>query len=78
MLAGRRHAVMARAAGAQYLRVVDSKYRRPHIARVAVLTDVAGLNVCGALARGFSTVVAAEAIAGDVDVIEIRRQPGDG
>ena len=36
---------MTRAAGADDLRVIDRKYWRKHIGRVAVLTDIAGLNV---------------------------------
>lgn len=78
ILAGRGDAVMARAAGTDYLSMVNGKCRRPYIRVVAVFADIACLNVRRSLARGFRTVVAAEAIACDVHVIEIRGQPGDG
>lgn len=42
---------------------------------MAVLADVAGLYVCRGLARGLGSVVAAEAIARDIDVIEVRGHP---
>ena len=77
IFAGRRHAVVARAAGTQYLGVVNCICGRPHIRVVAIFADVACLNVRRAFARGFSTVVAAEAIPCDVDVIEVSRQPAD-
>lgn len=44
---------------------------------MAVLTHVTRLHVGRVLACSVGTVMAAEAIARDVDVIEIRRQPGD-
>ena len=73
ILAGRGHAVMARAAGTHYLGVVNGKGRRPYIRVVAVFADIARLNVRGALARGFRAVVATEAVASDIHVIEICR-----
>lgn len=71
------HAVMARAAGAQDLRVVNGKYGGKHIGRMAVFTNVARLNVRRSLARRVSTVVAAEAVARDVDMVEVRGQPAN-
>ncbi len=44
---------------------------------MAVFTDVRCLHVREILAGRFDTVVATHAIAGDVDVIEIGRQPGN-
>ena len=76
VFADRRDAVMARAAGAQYLRVIDSKCGRPHIARVAIFADIRRLDVCGGLTRGFRAVVAVDAVTDDVQVVEVRRQPG--
>ena len=73
VLAACNDAVMTGAAGAQYLGVVDRENRRPHIAAVTVFANIARLYVRGALARGFGAVVAAEAVARDVDMIEIRR-----
>jgi len=78
VLAACDNAVMTGTAGAQTLRVVDSKYRRPDIARVTVFANVARLHMRGILAGGFGTVVAAEAVARNVHVVEIRRQPANG
>jgi len=58
--------------------VVDREHRRPDIAGVTVFANIARLHVRGALARGFGAVVAAEAVACNIDVIEIGRQPRDG
>lgn len=69
------HTVMTRAAGPNNLSVVDSKSRNPGIRRMAIFADNAGKNMVGILARCVSTVMAACTIAGDVDVVEIRRQP---
>lgn len=74
-LAGRDDAVVAGSAGSKDLRVVDGIDRYPDIRCVAVFADVAGLYMGLRLARRVGTVVAAEAISRDVDVIEIRRQP---
>ena len=77
MFADRSDTVMARAAGPQYLCVVDSKGRRPHIRIVAILTDIGCQNMCCALTRCFDTVVTTYAVTRDIKVIEIRGQPGD-
>ncbi len=58
--------------------MIDREYRREHVRRVAVFTNVRSLNVRRVLAGGVSSVMAAHAVAGYVDVIEIRRQPGNG
>ena len=42
---------------------------------MAVFADVGGLYMRRDLARGIRAVMAAGTIAGDVNVIEIRRQP---
>ena len=72
---GRGDAIMAGAAGAQYLGVIDGKGRYEHIGAVAILADIGGLYVCRGLAGGVGAVVAAHAIASDVDVVEVGRQP---
>ena len=77
VLAGGDRAVMAGAAGAEYLCVVDGVGRRPDDVVVAVRADVGGVDVRRVLARGLGAVVAADAIRGNVGVIEIRRYPGD-
>ena len=65
-------AIMARATCAYNLRVIHGIGWHPGIRVVAVLANVACLNMRRILARCVSTVVAARAIAGDVDVIEVR------
>lgn len=74
---GRRDAVMAGTACAYDLGVVDRDRRRPHIGRVAVCADIGRLYVCQVLAGGIYTVMATDAIARDVQVIEVCRSPGD-
>ena len=70
-------AVMTGTAGPGYLCMVDRIGRRPHIAVVAVLADIRGLYVCQILASGFDAVMAAEAVARDIHVIECRGSPGN-
>ena len=72
---GRRDAIMAGATGAQYLGVIDGKRRYKHIGAVAILADIGRLYVCRGLAGGVGAVVAVDAVARDVDVIEVGRQP---
>ena len=76
VFAGCRAAIVTGAASTDNLRMVDGVSRHPHIRRMAVFADVARLHMCcRILARGVGTVVAAEAVARDVDVIEVRGQP---
>lgn len=49
--------------------------RLPGTARMAVFTDVSHLDMCRALAGGVDAIVAAGAIAGDIDVIEVCGRP---
>ena len=77
VLACSRRAVVTRGTGSQYLRVIDRQYWRPYRWAVAVRADVRCLWVLCALAGCISTVMAAHAVAGDVRMVEIRRQPGD-
>ncbi len=53
--------------------MVDPVDRREKHFIVAVLADVGRLDMRRVLADGLGAVVATEAIAGDIDVIEIRR-----
>jgi len=78
MFTGRRDAIMAGAASAQYLGVIDGKGGRPDIRRVAVLANIGCLYMCRRLAGGLRAIVAAHAIASDIDVVEVGRQPGNG
>ena len=65
--------VMAGDTGSNYLRVIDGQRRCKHIGRVAVLADIRCLNVCRIFAGCVRTVMTADAVTGDVDVIEICR-----
>ena len=73
MLSNRYHTIVTRTAGAKNLSVIDRKHGREHIGGMAVLANVGCLNVCEILAHGIGTVVAVDAIASDIHVIEIRR-----
>ena len=67
------HTVMTRAAGPNYLGVVDCKGRNPGVWCMAIFADDTGKNMVGILARCVSAVVAARAIACDVDVVKVCR-----
>ena len=75
VFAGRRDAVMTGAAGTQHLRVINGEHRREHVGSVAILAHVGRLYMRRAFANGFGAVVAVDAIAGDVHMIEIGWQP---
>lgn len=53
--------------------VIDCVDRSPDITRVAVFANVTGLNMRQRLSCGLSTVMAAEAVTGNIDMIEVRR-----
>jgi len=67
------NAIMTRSTSPQYLCVIDRKSRRPYIWSVAILANIRRKNMCRTLTGCFDAVVTAYAIAGDVQVIEIRR-----
>ena len=71
VLACGNYAVMAGAAGSEYLCMVYRVNRHPDIRVMAVFTNISGLNVREVLAGGFDAVVAADAIANDAGMIEI-------
>ena len=73
ILAGGNYAVVAGAARAQDLRMVDNRHRRKRACAVAILADVGRLYMRRVLAGRFGTVVAAETIRRDIRVIEIHR-----
>ena len=75
VFAGCSNSVMTGAAAAQHLCVIYRIHGCPHVAVVAVLTDVRCLNVGQILARRVQPIVAAYAIARDVQVVEGRRPP---
>lgn len=62
---------MTRAAGADDLGMVNGKNGRKHVGVMAILADVARLDVRRILAGCLDTVVAIDAVAGNVDVVEI-------
>jgi hypothetical protein len=71
-------AVMAGKASAEHLRVVDRDRRHKGNRVVAVLTHVGCRDVIRIPARCIDTVMAGEAGARDIAVIEDRRYPGSG
>lgn len=76
-LASRRHAVVARSAGAQNLRMINGVRRHPDIGIMAILADVAGLNMGWCLAGCVSAIVAGDAIGSNIRMVEVGRQPTD-
>ncbi len=78
VLAGRCDAVVTGTAGSNHMHVIDSIRGRECAGVVAIFTDITCLNVSQALACRIGTVMAATAVAGNVRVVEIRRQPADG
>ena len=73
VLACRNNAVVAGAAGSNNLGVVHRVSWNPDIGVVAVLANFCSQNVRWVFAGRFDAVVAACAIAGDANVIKIRR-----
>jgi len=72
------YSIMAGAAGTKHLCVIDQIHGRPEIDAVAILANGRRLNVRCILTSRVDTVMAAGAVTGDIDVIEICRQPGHG
>ena len=64
---------MAGIAGANDLGMVYAHYRRENVGRMAVFADIRSLNVPAVLAGRFRTVMAADAVASDIQMIEVRR-----
>jgi len=73
VFASRNGAVMAGAAGAYHLRMIDGKRGRKHVGGMAVFANVGGLYVCRGLAGGVGAVMAVDAVTRDVNVIEVGR-----
>jgi len=78
VLAGCGGAVMAGVTGPQHLGVIDSHHGGPEIRGVAILADIRRLNVRSILTGRVRAVMTARTVAGDAQVVEVRRQPGDG
>ena len=65
------YAVVAGAAGTEYLCMVYRVNRHPDIRVMAVFTNIGRLNVREIFAGGFDAIVATDAVANDACVIEI-------
>lgn len=72
VFAGRGDAIMTGAAGAKDLCVIDGKDGREHVRVMAVFADIAGLNMCRALADRLRAIMAVDAVAGDIHMVEVR------
>ena len=68
---GSGHAVMAGAAGTEYLCMVYRVNRHPDIWVMAVFTNISRLNVREIFTGGFDAVVATDAITNDACMIEV-------
>lgn len=73
VLARCRDAIVAGAAGADDLRVINGEYRHENVRVVAIFAHIARLDMRQAFADCFCAVVTAYAVARDVDVIKVRR-----
>jgi len=77
ILAGRRVPIMAGRTGTQDLGVVHGCHRYPGDRGVTVLTDVCCQDMRRVLTRCLRPIVTADAVVGDIGVVEGCRRPGD-
>ena len=75
MFADSSDAVVAGTASADHLGVIDRDNGRPYCRAMAIFTDIRCLHMCRVLACRLSAVMTADAVAEDVDVIEISGHP---
>jgi len=75
---GRDDTIVTRKAAAEHLRMVHDVDRRPNHVAMTVFANVRGQDVHWSLAGGFHAIVTTDAVAGDVDVVEVCGGPGDG
>ena len=73
VFAGSDDAVMAGSATPDYLGVIDGHHRHEDIGAVAIFTDIRRLNMREILAGCVRAVMAADTVASDINVVEIRR-----
>ena len=66
---------MTGTAGTYHLRVIDIKCGCPYIWVVAILAHVRRRDMRGALADSFHAIMAADAVTGDIHMIEVSRYP---
>ena len=78
MLSGGSDAIVTRPTAAEHLCMVHQVGWRKGHRVVAILADIGGLHVRWVLTGRIGPVMAAGAVAGDVDVIKIRRHPSIG
>lgn len=76
VLAGCDNTIVARAASAQNLCVIDGDNRLKRNRIVTVFANIGGLHVNGTLAGGSRAVVTCHTIINDPQVVEHSRQPG--
>ena len=75
VLASRGDAIVTGTAAAHYVGVVNSQHGLPNRRVVAVLANIRCLNMCKTFAGGIDVVVAAEAAADNVRVVEYSWHP---
>jgi len=75
VLAGRYVAIVTRATSSENLRVIDRISRCPDDVVMAVLADVGCRDMRRVFAGRVGTIMAADAVSGDVGVIEVGRNP---
>ncbi len=78
VFAGRDVAIMAGATAANDLQMIHCERRGEHTGRMAILADTRRQYVRRVFTRRLHAVVAGDAIAGDIRVIENGRYPGAG
>ena len=76
VFAGGGDTIVAGAAGAKHLRVIDSVRRHPQGVVMAVLAEVGCTDMGQVFTGRLSAVMTRRTVAGDPGVIERRRQPG--
>jgi hypothetical protein len=69
-------AIMARATSTDYLGVIDRKYGCPNCRAMAIFANIACLDMRWVLASRLGTVMTADTITNNIDMIKIRRHPG--
>jgi len=78
ILPGGRSAVVTRRTGSEDLRVIHGRYGCPNRGVMAILANIGRQHVGRSLANSIGTVVAANTVVHDVDVVEVGGQPGNG
>ena len=78
MFSSSHNAIVTGATSADHARMINSGWWYPGDNTMAILANIGRLNMRGILAGRIGTVVTIRAIAGDVDVVEVRRHPRDG